>query len=680
MIAPKVSRLRLHPTPMIRFFFILFFSSLAFVVAAQNPATVIQIPNKDILLPCTSTCATITATVPHIKQTDNYFVKAIPYKPYPYAAGGTELVPLYADDIYSSVISLPFPVCFYGSNYTGLVVGSNGLVTFDLTNAGKRNNFRQTANPISPTPVPIPYAGGIQNSLASTYYPKAAIMGVYHDIFPFNNGTRRIEWRIEGSAPKRRFIVSYKDIPLYSCTSLSATHQLVVYESTGIVEVYIQDKPQCVAWNEGLATLGLQNFTRNKAVFPLGKNASRWGSTGMNEAYRFIPSAGLSKFVKAELLSGNTVTALADTLSGTNGDLNLSFANVCPAADSTSYLLRVTYQSCTAPGTVSFEDSVVVRKEKLDLNLQVENASCTKGGTLTATATGTSPSLLYRLDTLPPQAGNVFSNLAPGNYTVSVSSATCTRTATATVVLQNDLTVSMQASAIVCAGEQFVPQVSSNGDAFQWSPGDGISNTRISMPQIKAAATTAYTLLVTKGSCQQSATLELTVKPLPLVNAGADQTIIQGDATRLAGAASPGTYAWTPATALSNATILSPIATPTTTTTYQLQATTNGCTATDDVTINVVPYCVAPMEAFTPNGDGLNDLWLVTKGYCLKRAKVQVFNRYGAMVFQSEDYKNNWAGTYEGKPLADGTYYYLITYQLINGNTVSVRGTVTILR
>jgi len=96
--------------------------------------------------------------------------------------------------------------------------------------------------------------------------------------------------------------------------------------------------------------------------------------------------------------------------------------------------------------------------------------------------------------------------------------------------------------------------------------------------------------------------------------------------------------------------------------------------------ITVVPYCIKPMEAFTPNGDGVNDYWLITTGSCLKSAKAQVFNRYGAKVFESNDYQNNWQGTHNGKPLPDGTYYFVISYELLNGRTEYLKGSVTILR
>jgi gliding motility-associated-like protein len=86
------------------------------------------------------------------------------------------------------------------------------------------------------------------------------------------------------------------------------------------------------------------------------------------------------------------------------------------------------------------------------------------------------------------------------------------------------------------------------------------------------------------------------------------------------------------------------------------------------------------MEAFTPNGDGINDFWLITQGNCLKTAKAQVFNRNGAKVYESNNYRNDWNGTYNGKPLPDGTYYYLISYDLLDGKHEVKKGNLTILR
>jgi gliding motility-associated-like protein len=64
--------------------------------------------------------------------------------------------------------------------------------------------------------------------------------------------------------------------------------------------------------------------------------------------------------------------------------------------------------------------------------------------------------------------------------------------------------------------------------------------------------------------------------------------------------------------------------------------------------VTVIPYCVKVMNAFTPNGDGTNDRWLVTNGAgCTNLVKVRVFNRYGQEVYNNENYQNNWDGCME---------------------------------
>jgi gliding motility-associated-like protein len=194
--------------------------------------------------------------------------------------------------------------------------------------------------------------------------------------------------------------------------------------------------------------------------------------------------------------------------------------------------------------------------------------------------------------------------------------------------------------------------------------------------------TAVVTITPKLGSCEGiSSSFTYTLFPGARANAGNDAIIIAGDSYTMQASGSTGSYAWTPASSLSNSSILNPVAKPAATTTYQLNITTaDGCIATDDITITVYPYCIKPMNAFTPNGDGYNDLWMIANGNCLTNARVEVFNRYGAKVFEDLDYKNTWNGTYQGKPLPDGTYYYIITFRLVTNRMETVKGNVTILR
>lgn len=168
------------------------------------------------------------------------------------------------------------------------------------------------------------------------------------------------------------------------------------------------------------------------------------------------------------------------------------------------------------------------------------------------------------------------------------------------------------------------------------------------------------------------------------VNAGPDFTIVEGDQVMLTGSSNgnPAMIAWTPNSTLTGANTFNPVAKPTTTTNYTMAVLDqNGCTSFDNALVNVIPYCIKIMNAFTPNGDGMNDRWLVTNGAaCTKRISVAVYNRYGGIVYKNDNYNNDWDGTFNGKPVADGTYYYSIVYTTITNHTISLKGDVTILR
>ena len=474
---------------------------------------------------------------------------------------------------------------------------------------------------------------------------------------------------------------------MFSCNTTYATSQIVIYESTGIVEVYVKDKPVCTTWNQGLAILGIQNLERDKAVAADGKNATVWGgTTAIDSCYRFIPSSGVSKFLSAGLFVNGVFVAAADTSTSASGVLNLNWPNVCPTADSTAYELRVAFSQCNSSNPVVFSDTIRVKRSiPPSFTTTKADPSCTTVGSITVTGSGGTTPYEYSINNGTTwQSSNTFTGLTPGTYNVRIRTVGSTCIAAVQQVILtggNNLTMSPIAGASICRGASFTPQVTSNATTYSWSPTTGVSNPAIANPVLSPTNTTTYTLTGTLGTCTTQQTVTVTVAPGVTVDAGPDATILAGDVYPMQGSGSAGTFLWTPATGLSATNILNPNASPATTTTYTLTNTNSqGCFASDNVIITVIPYCVKPMEAFTPNGDGINDRWLVTNGNCVIDIQAQVFNRYGAKVFESNDYKNNWDGTYKGKPLPDGTYYYIITFRLLNGKKVLLKGNLTILR
>lgn len=471
-----------------------------------------------------------------------------------------------------------------------------------------------------------------------------------------------------------------------------------------------------------------------------------------------------------------TRTASASAVNGPTTNPRMYYVDVnLNCADKSKLVQRIRLSNVTTAGSnAPFPNAVFLALSGQAYTQAVTTSlvqpTCgLSNGSITVNVTGNTGPYTYSWNTTPVQTGATASNLAPGNYTVTITDASgCTRTNTSTLVVPvSTITITATGTpSSICAGSSSQLNVSATGGtlaSYNWTPGNfttasvsvtpanttvytvsgtdgqgctyskqvtvtvnprpvapvannvqvcqgGSATLQVPSPavgtnynwyttssggtavgtgnsfvvnSVNAAATYYVEAVTTASGCTSTTRTPVTISllPAPQVNAGPDQTIIAGDQVQLQGTASAGSYLWTPSTGLSATNILNPVASPSTTTTYSLKATNSqGCFASDDVTVNVVPYCVKPMEAFSPNGDGINDLWLVTNGNCLTSAKVEVFNRYGSRVYRSDNYKNNWDGTYESKPVPDGTYYFVITYQLVNGKKVYLKGNVTILR
>ncbi|MDF2431193.1 MAG: hypothetical protein JWP44_824 [Mucilaginibacter sp.] len=136
-------------------------------------------------------------------------------------------------------------------------------------------------------------------------------------------------------------------------------------------------------------------------------------------------------------------------------------------------------------------------------------------------------------------------------------------------------------------------------------------------------------------------------------------------------------YKWTPAAGLSDPLTQDPIASPLNTTTYQLQITSvGGCEATASITVAILKPIIVP-TAFSPNGDGINDQWNIRNLTYYLHCTVDVFNRYGQLVFHSLGYGQPWNGTANGAQLPPGIYYYVID---LKDNKGKYSGNVAILK
>ncbi len=213
----------------------------------------------------------------------NYSFSSIPYSPDPNA--GTS-IPMSIDDRFSSYIPIGFDFCFDGTPYTQFLVSSNGYLIFDPV--GCSTNLPTT------NASPGAYSGWPINTTIpnTTEAPRNAIMFPWQDIDPSVGGTLR--YQVLGVAPNRRLVVTFFNVPYFSCNNLLFTGQVKLFETTNNIEIHLGNKTICSTWNGGNGILGLHNYNGTQAVLGIQSGitgGSDW--TASNQAARFTYNCGL---------------------------------------------------------------------------------------------------------------------------------------------------------------------------------------------------------------------------------------------------------------------------------------------------------------------------------------------------------------------------------------------------
>ncbi|MGZ6540212.1 MAG: T9SS type B sorting domain-containing protein, partial [Bacteroidia bacterium] len=234
------------------------------------------------------------------------------------------------------------------------------------------------------------------------------------------------------------------------------------------------------------------------------------------------------------------------------------------------------------------------------------------------------------------------------------------------------------------------PLNATGASQYVWSPTGTLSNPLIANPIASPLVTTTYVVSGTSqcatGSASDSVTVIVPVVAPLNINAGTDQQVCVGSTYNLISVSSGGfggnTYMWTEMSGTSD-TIQNPnslVATvlPTTpgTNTYQVMVMDHcGYMHMDTVVVDVLLDCdLSIPNVFTPNGDGRNDEFKIT-GNGIKTFSITVYNRWGKKEFESNDINTSW----DGKKATDGTYFYIINAENINGKQFNNKGYIQLL-
>lgn len=181
------------------------------------------------------------------------------------------------------------------------------------------------------------------------------------------------------------------------------------------------------------------------------------------------------------------------------------------------------------------------------------------------------------------------------------------------------------------------------------------------------------------NTCVDTAYQTINVWPSPTVNAGPDFFVLEGGTIIMKAIATGNqlSYLWMPSIYLDDPTILLPACSPKVDTQYILKVTdVNGCINSDTVNVKVLYNPLVP-NVFSPNGDNINDTWVIKYLDSYPDCIVQIFTRSGQPIYYSQGYTIPWDGKYKGQSLPVATYYYIIKSDI--GKKL-LSGSVTIIR
>ncbi len=713
---------------------IVFFAFIAIsnILLSQNCPYI----GPDITLPCGVTTTQLTADFSGCQgvgqsplETTTYLNTQIPYVAQ--TNTGTSLT--MTDDSQQGPFNIGFPFCFFGNTYNQFYVGSNGWISFSPN------------QPTSYTSAQIP----------SNTTPVNSIMGAWQDWHPGLGG--QIRYQLQGTAPCRKLVVSWINVPFYNCTTVTGTFHIVLYESTNVVEVHIQNKQFC-AWANGTAVQGIQNSNGTQAVATPGRNSSQW--TAQNDGRRWTPNGNPVTPTPTWYQVGNPV-AIGTGLTIT----------VTPPPSGAYYTCRMEYpgcfsgwNSCNAVGGANTPDTIFVVPGPAQLpqpQTLVTNPTCATNcdGQIQLTPVGGLPP--YNIIWTGGGSGPLLTGLCQGQYIATISDAqgcqittlpislidppiptlsqiigpdtTCLYSQSETFQTDNNVgwTYQWTSSGQITSGQgtpqitvdfsnltpnslqttsvigttplgcqtapisittfllEITPQITQINALCQYDlcqpisvnptggqlSGLGVQNGQF-CPQLATIGPNPIIYEVTQSGCQFQTTISVIVNSRPeILELTPDNSVIQicdeldsviqsitltsipqsemnwwvvnGDTTQSIG------FTGNFSEGITNISVI---------------AEANGCySLPETTTVNVIkcPQIIYYVpNSFTPDGDEHNQTFGVvfTSGFSPSEFHLEIFNRWGELIWESFDHTAKWDGTYGGKIVGAGIYTWKIRF------------------
>jgi gliding motility-associated-like protein len=465
-------------------------------------------------------------------------------------------------------------------------------------------------------------------------------------------------------------------------------------------------------WNNGSNSATTTNLEANKAytISATDANGCVADTTIMLAApAQFMASIAATNVSCGLGGAGNTITVNAGkdgaaTANAIGGKAPFSYRWNTATADVTATIANLTagtYQvtiadanNCTAVGTANLTQPEAMSITAASLAPTCGNSA---NGTITANCTGGTGthnfSLNFNNTVLQANNSGAFNNLAAGDYVISVSDENnCVKTANLNLANATADAFTINTTPVSCNGAAngsiTVIPVNVLNQPYQYTLNNGTAQ---DLNEFYNVAGGAQHLHITSNTgCVTDTTVVIAEPAAAVLEIVPSSTVVElGGTVELNttfssfNTDSAVTYTWAPSEGLTCVDCANPVVNSySQSNEYTLTVTYNGnCKAVASTKVEVTGNNVAPFvpNAFTPNGDGMNDVFMVF-GEGISKVNMQIFNRWGEKVFESASQTSGWDGTYKGELQNTGVFVYQITAVYLDGRTVDTNGTITLLR
>lgn len=630
--------------------------------------------------------ANITATGPY---TYDYTVTQIPYNP-PFAFNAGTVIPANTDDnwITNTGVELPFIFSFYGQTYVRVYPGANGLISFTQRTgscAWSTSGYPTIANnpPYTQTP----------------YYYTNCLYGVYEDIYPghyLNNGA--IRYGVMGESPCRTFVFNYDNVGLYSCYSqgnnMYNSYQMVIYEGTNILDVYVRHRACCSSWNDGYGVIGIQNATSSQMVVAPGRDfGPNW--TADYEAWRFTPITTMDP--------NGTLDWYEESID--SASIGQGKKLVVSPTRTTNYIVKYTYTNASGQHFTSL-DTVVVNVDipevtAIDLQVGLEGDSYCPGNPVHLgcdvgeSTAGIVPVGYHWSSGDTTETCIVYPNQNT-TYDLEVTyNNGCKNTSSVTIPVTQLASPTIDGDTNICSGfSTTLTATLESAINFRWNNGQEGPTITVSPLDTTDYIVSAFL----EGDCETKDTITVNVLPNPVAAftvTPTDVFVERGEGrvfctnmTTPEGTPNTWTFGDAYSDPLENiqTNIDDPEHNYTRPGNYTINLTVVDSTGCRDSTAHqvsvTVPFFFYVPNSFTPDGDGNNDLFIPKgEGVEPESYSMLIYDRNGSLQFKSGDPDLGWDGNAaNGKPCTAGVYVYQIRFKTMNGEEKLYSGSVTLVK